>query len=79
MLYKEKFPAHIKRYGINTVMKMRDMIDSAIMEGVKLDDIGKKISSAKKGTPWEIISEKWLNKHKKEKKNYDKLIKRFSN
>jgi len=78
-LYKEKFPAHIKRFGLSAIMKMRDTIDSAVMEGAKLEDIAKRISTAKDGTPWKIISENWLSKYKKEKKNYDKLIKRFSN
>ncbi len=79
ILYKDKFPSHIKRYGVKAIIKMRDTIDSAIMDGMKLDDIGKKISNAKNGTPWEIISDKWIQKNKKKRKNYDKLIKRFSN
>lgn len=78
-LYKEKFPGHIKRYGIKATMKMRDTIEGTLLEGISIKDIAERISKAKDGTPWKIISDKWVEKYKKEKERYDKVIKRFSN
>jgi len=78
-IYKDTYPEHIEVYKIGGIIKMRSLITLAISEGMSVKAITKRIEEAETGTPWEIISNDWLNKHKKEKKSYDKLIKKYSN
>lgn len=78
-IYKDTYPEHIEVYKTGGIIKMRSLITLALSEGMSVKAIIKRIEEAKTGTPWEIISNNWLNKHKKEKKSYDKLIKKYSN
>lgn len=78
-IYKDTYPEHVQVYKLGGIIKMRDLIKLAISRGMPVKAIAERIVKAKVGTPWEIITDRWLNKNKKEKKNYDKLIKRFSN
>ncbi|MBA7492540.1 hypothetical protein ES702_03090 [subsurface metagenome] len=75
--YQLKFPGHVKRFGRKTVFKMRDIIEGALQDGISLEVIKQRIEKAKEGTPWKILSEKWIAKMKKEDQSYEKLIKLY--
>jgi len=74
-LYEEKFPGHLKRFGRKAaIFKMRDIIEGAHLDGIPLQVMKERIEKAKDGTPWKILSEKWIAKMTKEKQSYEKLI-----
>ena len=76
-LYESKFPQQRKLYGLSGIIKMREMIEGGLLEGVAEKVIEERIKKATDGTPWKIISQEWLAKQKKDKKKYEGLIKRF--
>lgn len=77
-LYKEKFAGHIKRWGMSSIFKMRNQIEGAYLEKVSLEDIKERIETAESGTPWEILSDKWIKNYRKEKKRHERLRKLYS-
>lgn len=76
-LYENKFPGHVQRIGRKAIFKMRDIIEGAHRDGISFEAIRERIEEAKDGTPWKIVSEKWIAKSTKEEESHEKLIRRF--
>lgn len=76
-IYKETYPEHIRVYKLGSIVKMRDLISLAISEGISREAIEERIKEVKTGTPWDIITDKWIDEEKKEEKSYEKLRKLY--
>lgn len=76
-IYKETYPEHIQVYKTGSIIKMRDLISLAMAEGIPAEAIEERIKEAKTGTPWKIITDKWIDEWKEEEKSNEKLRKLY--